>query len=77
MACMLCSVCQESLIDVSKRVYFCVECSPDIANGNVTYWCNNCKKSTEHEHIRKKMKGQIGNPFANFGKSDKDAMSDE
>jgi len=54
---MLCSECQESLIDVSKRVFFCETCSPDIKAGDALFWCRKCCESTEHEHKRIKMKG--------------------
>jgi hypothetical protein len=30
---LLCSECNDSLLDVSKRVFYCKECSPEIATG--------------------------------------------
>ena len=57
---MLCTVCKDSLIDLSKRVYICKECSPDIKAGNIVYWCQKCKESTYHEHKRSKFKGIPG-----------------
>lgn len=56
---MLCCECGESLVEQSKRVYACKECSPDFANGNIIYWCKACKDSTEHEHKRSKYKGIV------------------
>ena len=54
---MLCQVCRESLIDLSKRVYICKTCSPDADEGDAMYWCKKCKESTEHEHPRVKFTG--------------------
>jgi len=59
---MLCSACNDSLIDLSKRVYICQECSPNPEAGDIIYWCNKCKDSTEHEHKRTKFKGVAGGP---------------
>jgi predicted amidophosphoribosyltransferase len=59
---MLCSVCEESLLDLSKRVYTCKECSLDASQGDMIYWCNKCKESTEHEHKRSKLKAMPGAP---------------
>ena len=47
---------------MNKRVYVCKKCSPDFENGNIVYWCNKCKESTEHEHTREKYKGILGAP---------------
>ena len=62
---MRCIECKNSLIDVTKRVYTCVnqECSPDPSNGDAVYWCKDCKKSTDHSHRRGKVRGQAGFPF--------------
>ena len=57
---MLCNECDESLIDLSKRVYFCKECSEDPSAGDMIYWCNKCKESTEHEHKLSKLKNVAG-----------------
>lgn len=59
MSYMLCSVCKISLIDSSKRVYVCKECSGDVESGDIVYWCAKCKEETEHEHKRTKYKGLI------------------
>jgi hypothetical protein len=59
---MLCSVCKDCLIDTNKRAYICKQCSPDIEAGNIVYWCNKCKESTDHEHTREKYKGITGAP---------------
>jgi hypothetical protein len=59
---MLCNVCKDSLIDSNKRAYICKTCSPDMAAGNILYWCNKCKESTEHQHTREKWKGLSGAP---------------
>ena len=57
---MLCSECKDCLIEQSKRVYICHECSPDITKGEIIYWCKTCKDKTEHEHKRSKFKGIPG-----------------
>lgn len=68
---MLCSVCDDSLIDLSKRVYYCKECSPNPEAGDMVYWCNKCKESTEHEHKRSKLKSMPGAPVeAGNGEAD-------
>ena len=59
---MLCCECGESLIDLSKRVYYCKECSKDPSAGDMIYWCNKCKEATEHEHKRSKLKTVAGAP---------------
>lgn len=56
---MLCSNCKDSLLDLNKRVYICKECSPDFEAGNIVYWCQKCKETTEHEHKRSKFKGFV------------------
>ena len=73
---MKCTVCELSLIDVNKRVYICLDkkCSPDVASGDVTYWCKSCKEETEHEHKRSKLKGAPGTPFL---EKDKDTMDEK
>jgi len=48
---MLCSVCQECLLDINKRVYICRTCSPNIEEtGDAIYWCKVCKDKEDHEH---------------------------
>lgn len=59
---MLCSVCDDSLIDLSKRVYYCKDCSTNPDAGDMVYWCNKCKESTEHEHKLSKLKSMPGAP---------------
>jgi len=75
---MRCNVCLLSLIDVSKRVYTCIDrrCSPNPSAGEAIYWCRKCKDSTEHEHKREKVHGSIGFPFK-VSEMDKDKMTDE
>jgi len=62
---MRCIACTQSLIDVSKRVYTCInkECSPDPEAGDAMYWCKDCKDTTDHEHKRERVRGQAGFPF--------------
>ena len=64
---MLCTVCDESLIDLSKRVYYCKECSRNPEAGDMVYWCNKCKESTDHEHKRSKLKQLAGAPTEEDG----------
>ena len=75
---MRCNVCQLSLIDVSKRVYTCLnkKCSPNPSAGEAIYWCKRCKEETEHEHKRDRVHGSVGFPF-NLSEVDKDQMTDE
>ena len=61
---MMCSVCKESLIDLSKRVYYCQTCSTSMKKGDIVYWCKDCCSKTEHEHKREKLKGGMANPFS-------------
>ena len=61
---MMCSVCKESLIDLSKRVYYCETCSPSLKKGDIIYWCKDCYSKTEHDHKRDKLKGGMANPFS-------------
>ena len=61
---MMCSVCKESLIDLSKRVFYCPTCSDSIKDGDMVYWCKDCYKKTDHEHVREKLKGGMANPFS-------------
>jgi hypothetical protein len=70
---MLCCECNDNLLELSKRVYTCKECSPNLGDGDAIYWCKKCHDKTEHEHKREKLKGDAGNPFAKPGKEgDKD-----
>lgn len=54
---LLCSVCNISLIDISKSIYYCKESSPQIAEGRGVFWCKKCKDATEHPTQRTKIKG--------------------
>lgn len=56
---MLCQGCRTSLLDMSKRVFICKECSPDPENGDAIYWCLKCKDSSDHEHKLEKFKGKV------------------
>ena len=58
---MLCCKCGDSLIDLSKRVYYCKELSPNPEAGDAVYWCNKCKES-ETEHKLSKLKSMPGAP---------------
>lgn len=49
-------MCNVSLLDISKSVYYCKKSSPDIAEGKGLFWCKQCYESTEHEHKRVKVK---------------------
>jgi len=69
---MLCNECGESLIDTSKRVYYCPisaakagggDIQVAFENGDVLYWCLKCKNTTTHEHKLKQLKGTVGDPF--------------
>ena len=46
---MQCSVCNKSLLDLSKRVFTC-----EVTN---LFWCKQCYENTDHEHKRTKYKG--------------------
>ena len=59
---MRCCVCKESLIDLSKRVYYCPTTS-NIKTGDIIYWCKDCYLTTEHEYKREKLRGGMANPF--------------
>jgi len=61
---MLCCECGDNLLEVSKRVFVCRECSPKLEDGDALYWCKKCNESTSHEHKRERLKGTEGNPFA-------------
>ena len=74
---MLCCECDESLIDLSKRVYYCKECSADPSAGDMVYWCNKCKESTEHEHKRSKLKTIAGAPREEDGDETRKNKLDE
>ena len=66
---MLCCECGDNLLDLSKRVFVCKQCSPNLEEGDALYWCKKCYEKTQHEHKREKLKGGEGNPFAkNKGK---------
>jgi len=75
---MRCVECQLSLIDVTKRVYTCLnkKCSPNPGNGEAIYWCKQCKEDKEHEHKRERVKGTAGFPF-DVSSIDKDNMTSE
>lgn len=59
---MLCCGCRDSLIDMTKRVYICRTCSPDIEeSGEGIYWCKDCKdEEPKHAHKLEKFKGIPG-----------------
>ena len=59
---MVCSECKESLLDLSKRVYYCPTTS-NLKTGDVRYWCKDCYGKTEWPHKREKLKGGMVNPF--------------
>ena len=73
---MQCCECAMSLLDINKRVYICVSCSPDPAAGDALYWCKGCKESTEHEHKRSKLKGNSGIPFMPKNDDDEQAKKE-
>ena len=54
------------MLEVNKRVYYCKECSEDLDAGDVVYWCKRCKETTEHEHKRSKLRGNVGLPNFKF-----------
>ena len=53
---MQCCTCKKSLLDLSKRIFVCETCSPDLKEGDALLWCRKCHESTEHEHKRTKLK---------------------
>ena len=61
---MLCCECGENLLELSKRVFVCKECSPNLDEGDALYWCKKCFENTSHEHKRERLKGTEGNPFS-------------
>ena len=75
---MRCTVCLLSLIDVSKRVYTCLnkKCSPNPSAGEALYWCKKCKEESEHDHKRERVHGSVGFPF-DVSEIDKDKMTAE
>ena len=68
----MCCECKDSLIDLSKRVFFCPTCSSSIKDGDILYWCKDCYKKTEHDHVREKLKGGVANPFSGENEKIKD-----
>eukprot|EP00352_Strombidinopsis_acuminata_P004993 CAMPEP_0176351716 /NCGR_PEP_ID=MMETSP0126-20121128/10447_1 /TAXON_ID=141414 ORGANISM="Strombidinopsis acuminatum, Strain SPMC142" /NCGR_SAMPLE_ID=MMETSP0126 /ASSEMBLY_ACC=CAM_ASM_000229 /LENGTH=114 /DNA_ID=CAMNT_0017702393 /DNA_START=68 /DNA_END=412 /DNA_ORIENTATION=+ len=77
-----------SLIDTSKRVFYCPEYviqeeegdkKAAFEQGDVLYWCLKCKKSSKHEHKLKQLKGTVGDPFKGMLKKSDAAedMTDE
>ena|SRR5438105_4373504 len=73
---MLCHDCKDSLLDLSKRVFICKECSGDFNKGDVVYFCLKCKTKGTHEHKLEKLKGVPGDPI-NLKNKDKDKMTEE
>lgn len=71
---MLCCECKESLLDVSKRVYYCDTCSPNKPD-NTQYWCKNCEKTTDHKHKLSKVKGSHLNDVMGSEGTEKDKKS--
>ena len=69
---MQCCECKDSLIDLSKRVYYCPTCSSSFKDGDILYWCKDCYKKTDHEHEREKLKGGVANPFSGENEKIKD-----
>jgi hypothetical protein len=58
---MLCHSCGECLLEASKRVYICKECSKDIERGDIMYFCLKCKNAGSHpEHKLEKLKAAAG-----------------
>lgn len=76
---MLCHNCKECLLEASKRVYICKECSKDFDSGDVMYFCLKCKNADAHpEHKLEKLKVLPGeNASTKLMKKDKDKMSEE
>lgn len=75
MSYMNCNDCGESLLDLSKRVFTCHDCTENFDQGQAKYWCLKCKETTKHEHKLSKLKGAAGNPFE--GNVNKDSMNEE
>ena len=71
---MLCCECGENLLDLSKRVFVCKDCSPNLEDGDALYWCKKCNENSSHEHKRERLKGTEGNPFA---KAPKEATAED
>ena len=58
---MLCHGCGDCLLEHSKRVYICEECTGDITRGETLYFCLKCKKDGgKHEHKLRTFKGLGG-----------------
>jgi len=56
---MLCVYCNESLIDLNKRVYICREESPDPDGGDAIYCCKKCKESKKDDRSWERYKGHV------------------
>lgn len=55
---MLCHTCGDCLLEQSKRVYICQECTTDLNKGDTLYFCLKCKNAGDkHEHKLTKFKG--------------------
>lgn len=68
---MLCHDCKDSLLDMSKRVFICKECSGEFDKGDLVYFCLKCKTKGTHEHKLEKLKGVPGEPV-NLKNKEKD-----
>ena len=55
---MLCVECNDSLLDASKRVYYCEKTTPDIKSDDAVFWCKKCAETTSHPHKLTKVKGK-------------------
>lgn len=76
---MLCHTCGDCLIDASKRVYICRECSKDFDRGDILYFCLKCKKADAHpKHKLEKLKVLPGeSAIKNLMSKDKSKMTEE
>ncbi|CDW72271.1 zz domain protein [Stylonychia lemnae] len=76
---MLCHTCGECLLEASKRVYICKECSKDFEKGDIMYFCLKCKNAEKHpDHKLEKLKVLPGeSAAAKLMNKDKDKMTEE
>jgi predicted ATP-dependent serine protease len=76
---MLCHTCGDCLLEASKRVYICNECSKDFEKGDILYFCLKCKTADKHpEHKLEKLKVLPGETAAaKLMKKDKEKMTEE
>ena len=64
---MRCCECLKSLIEQSKRVFYCKTCSESLVEGDAVYWCKDCEKDSKHEHKLSKMKRENNNTLEEGG----------